>query len=121
MVERCRAGGELVFQRLSAHPRVTIARPEAAFYNFFSVDGVNDTMAFCKKLAKDYKVGLAPGEAFGRGRAGQRPALLRVRCRAAEQGPRPHRSRDQSTVDFGEREPSGRAHDHERAGGPRSQ
>ena len=70
MVERCRAGGEQVFQRLSAQPRVTIARPEAAFYNFFSVDGVTDTMAFCKKLAKDYKVGLAPGEAFGPGGQG---------------------------------------------------
>ncbi|MBN9088669.1 MAG: pyridoxal phosphate-dependent aminotransferase [Reyranella sp.] len=70
MVERCRAGRELVFQRLSANPRVTIARPEAAFYNFFSVDGVSDTMAFCKKLAKEYKVGLAPGEAFAAGGQG---------------------------------------------------
>jgi aspartate aminotransferase len=70
MVERCRAGRELVFQRLSANPRVTITRPEAAFYNFFSVDGVDDTMAFCKKLAKDYKVGLAPGEAFAAGGQG---------------------------------------------------
>jgi len=70
MVERCRAGSELVFQRLSAHPRLTIARPEAAFYAFFSVDGVTDTMTFCKRLAKDYKVGLAPGEAFGPGGQG---------------------------------------------------
>jgi len=70
MVERCRAGGELVFQRLSANPRITIARPEAAFYAFFTVDGVRDTMAFCKSLAKDYKVGLAPGEAFGPGGEG---------------------------------------------------
>jgi aspartate aminotransferase len=70
MVERCRAGGELVFQRLSANPRITIARPEAAFYAFFKVDGVADTMAFCKSLAKDYKVGLAPGEAFGPGGQG---------------------------------------------------
>jgi aspartate/methionine/tyrosine aminotransferase len=70
MVDRCREGRELVFQRLSANPRVRIARPEAAFYNFFSVDGVTDTMAFCKKLAKDYKVGLAPGEAFAAGGPG---------------------------------------------------
>ncbi len=70
MVARCRAGGELVFQRLSALPPVRIARPEAAFYAFFSVDGVTDTMAFCKKLAKEYKVGLAPGEAFGPGGQG---------------------------------------------------
>ncbi|MBL8675517.1 MAG: pyridoxal phosphate-dependent aminotransferase, partial [Rhodospirillales bacterium] len=39
MVDRCRAGGDLVFQRLSALPRVKVARPEAAFYAFFSVDG----------------------------------------------------------------------------------
>jgi aspartate aminotransferase len=70
MVERCRSGGELVFQRLSGIPRVTISRPEAAFYSFFSVDGVSDTMAFCKKLAKEYKVGLAPGEAFAAGGQG---------------------------------------------------
>ena len=70
MVDRCRAGRELVFQRLSAQPRVTIARPEAAFYNFFSVDGVSDTMSFCKTLARDYKVGLAPGEAFAAGGKG---------------------------------------------------
>jgi aspartate aminotransferase len=70
MVERCRAGGEQVFQRLSGHPRITIARPEAAFYAFFAVDGVEDTLSFCKSLAKDYKVGLAPGEAFGPGGQG---------------------------------------------------
>jgi len=70
MVDRCRAGGELVFQRLSGMKRVKVSRPEAAFYSFFSVDGVQDTMGFCKTLAKEYKVGLAPGEAFGPGGAG---------------------------------------------------
>ncbi len=70
MVERCRAGGELVFQRLSALPQVKVSRPEAAFYAFFSVEGVEDTLGFCKKLAKEYKVGLAPGEAFGPGGQG---------------------------------------------------
>ncbi|WP_425065676.1 pyridoxal phosphate-dependent aminotransferase [Reyranella sp.] len=70
MVERCRAGGELVFQRLSALPKVTIARPDAAFYAFFSVEGVSDTLAFCKTMAKQHKVGLAPGEAFGPGGQG---------------------------------------------------
>jgi aspartate aminotransferase len=70
MVERCRAGREQVFQRLSALPQVKIARPEAAFYAFFSVAGVKDTLAFCKKLAKEYKVGLAPGEAFAEGGQG---------------------------------------------------
>ena len=70
MVERCRAGGEQVFQRLSGMKRVRVARPEAAFYAFFEVDGVGDTSAFCKILASQYKVGLAPGEAFGPGGEG---------------------------------------------------
>jgi len=70
MVERCRAGGEQVFQRLSGMKRVRVARPEAAFYAFFEVDGVGDTNAFCKMLASKYKVGLAPGEAFGPGGEG---------------------------------------------------
>jgi aspartate/methionine/tyrosine aminotransferase len=55
---------------LSGLPRITIARPEAAFYAFFSVDGITDTLGFCMKLAKEYKVGLAPGEAFGPGGQG---------------------------------------------------
>jgi aspartate/methionine/tyrosine aminotransferase len=70
MLERCRAGRELVFQRLSGMPRVTVGRPEGAFYAFFAVEGVSDTMAFCKTLATRHKVGLAPGEAFGPGGPG---------------------------------------------------
>jgi aspartate/methionine/tyrosine aminotransferase len=70
MVDRCRAGGELVFQRLSALPQVSIARPEAAFYAFFSVDGITDSLAFAKKLVTDHRVGIAPGVAFGPGGEG---------------------------------------------------
>jgi aspartate/methionine/tyrosine aminotransferase len=70
MVDRCRAGGEQVFQRLSGMKRVKVARPEAAFYAFFEVEGVEDTSGFCKMLASKYKVGLAPGEAFGPGGMG---------------------------------------------------
>jgi aspartate aminotransferase len=70
MVDRCRAGGEQVFQRLSGMKRVNVARPEAAFYAFFEVEGVGDTGVFCKMLASKYKVGLAPGEAFGPGGLG---------------------------------------------------
>ena len=70
MVDRCRAGGELVYQRLSALSRVRVARPEAAFYAFFSVDGIEDSLAFASKLVTDYKVGIAPGVAFGAGGEG---------------------------------------------------
>jgi aspartate/methionine/tyrosine aminotransferase len=70
MVERCRVGRELVFQALQASPRVTLARPESAFYAFFKVAGVTDTVGFCKDLLLKTDVGLAPGEAFGPGGEG---------------------------------------------------
>lgn len=67
MVDRCRAGREQVIQRLAAHPKVKVQRPEAAFYAFFSVDGMKDSLAFASKLVLEGKVGLAPGVAFGEG------------------------------------------------------
>jgi aspartate/methionine/tyrosine aminotransferase len=70
MVERCRTGRELVFQALQAAPRVTLARPEAAFYAFFKVAGVADTVRFCKDVLLKADVGLAPGDAFGPGGEG---------------------------------------------------
>jgi len=70
MVERCRVGREVVLQALQAFPRVRLARPEAAFYAFFGVDGVTDSFAFAARAATEHKVGLAPGIAFGPGGEG---------------------------------------------------
>jgi aspartate/methionine/tyrosine aminotransferase len=42
-----------------------VARPEGAFYAFFRVDGVSDSLAFAKELLHTAKIGLAPGNAFG--------------------------------------------------------
>ena len=39
--------------------------PDGAFYAFFAVDGVADSLAFALELADRAKVGLAPGRAFG--------------------------------------------------------
>ncbi|MDX1709532.1 MAG: pyridoxal phosphate-dependent aminotransferase [Rhodovibrionaceae bacterium] len=65
MVERCRRGGELVYQRLAGLPRVTVARPRASFYCFFRVEGMDDSLAFAKRVLRETGVGLAPGSAFG--------------------------------------------------------
>jgi aspartate aminotransferase len=65
MVERCRAGREIVVQGLGAFPRVRIAPPVGAFYAFFAVDGMEDSFAFAKEMLRRCKVGLAPGAAFG--------------------------------------------------------
>ncbi|MGH6953277.1 MAG: pyridoxal phosphate-dependent aminotransferase [Alphaproteobacteria bacterium] len=64
-VERYRRARDLVYQRLTGHPRIRFARPEAAFYAFFSVDGVRDSLGFAKDLLKHTGVGLSPGTAFG--------------------------------------------------------
>ncbi len=63
--ERCRIGRDAVVPRLKDIPRVTIDEPRAAFYAFFRVDGISDSLSFAKQLYFDTKVGLAPGAAFG--------------------------------------------------------
>ena len=48
-------------------PQVRIAPGGGAFYAMFEVDGVTDTLAFCKAAVTQARVGLAPGVAFGEG------------------------------------------------------
>jgi aspartate/methionine/tyrosine aminotransferase len=50
---------------LQALPGVEVAPPSGAMYAFFRVDGVSDSMAFCRRLVEQVKLGLAPGSAFG--------------------------------------------------------
>lgn len=69
-VARYRTGRDLVCRRLTAHPRVRIAPPEATFYAFFAVEGMTDSLAFAKELLCTTGVGLAPGAAFGPGGEG---------------------------------------------------
>jgi aspartate/methionine/tyrosine aminotransferase len=70
VIDRCRRGRDLVHQRLSGHPRVRLACPEGAFYTFFAVDGLEDSLAFAKDILERTGVGLAPGSAFGPGGEG---------------------------------------------------
>jgi len=62
---RCKAGRDLVFDRLESWPRIRAARPKAAFYAFFAVDGMADSEEFAKRIIDQANVGLAPGSAFG--------------------------------------------------------
>ncbi len=78
-VGRYRSCRDLVVDRLGGLPRVSMPHPNAAFYAFFHIDGVDDTVAFAKQAVGDLGVGLAPGEAFGEDSAG----WLRV-CFAVE-------------------------------------
>ena len=63
-LERYRRNRDIVVQRLSAMKRVTLSRPEGAFYAFFAVDGMTDSVSFAHKLIDEVGVGLAPGLAF---------------------------------------------------------
>lgn len=65
MVERCRVGREAASARLLEMPRVVYSPPAAAFYAFFKVEGMDNSLEFAKTLALKYKVGVAPGTAFG--------------------------------------------------------
>jgi aspartate/methionine/tyrosine aminotransferase len=66
-VARCKEGRDLVNARLAAMPRVRLTPANGSFYTMFGVDGVADTLAFCKRAVVEARVGLAPGMAFGGG------------------------------------------------------
>ena len=34
-------------------------------YAFFGIEGIDDSLAFCKRLVREHGLGLAPGAAFG--------------------------------------------------------
>jgi aspartate/methionine/tyrosine aminotransferase len=70
LVARCGQAAETVFQQLAALPRVSLARPAGAFYAFFRVEGIDDSLAFAKRILAETGVGLAPGSAFGPGGEG---------------------------------------------------
>jgi aspartate/methionine/tyrosine aminotransferase len=64
-VERYRAARDLTVARLARMPRLSLPVPDAAFYAFIRVDGMDDSVAFAKDLLARTGVGLAPGAAFG--------------------------------------------------------
>ncbi len=66
-VARCRAGRDVVAARLAAMPRVRAIPAQGAFYAMFEVDGMSDTMAFCRRAVREARIGMAPGTSFGAG------------------------------------------------------
>jgi aspartate/methionine/tyrosine aminotransferase len=62
---RYRAARDYLVPALARIPGVTVAPPPGAMYAFFRIAGVTDSLAFCKDLVREGKLGLAPGSAFG--------------------------------------------------------
>lgn len=69
-VARCAAGRAIVNERLGRMPRVRNIPNNGSFYAMFGVDGVSDTLTFCKRAVVEARIGMAPGEAFGLGAEG---------------------------------------------------
>lgn len=65
MVDRCRAGREIVDTFVAANNRLSWAKPAGAFYGFVEIDGLTDSFNFAKELVSVARVGVAPGSAFG--------------------------------------------------------
>jgi len=64
-VARYKQARDLTIDRLQAMPKVRVHRPDGAFYAFFAVDGMTDSLNTCKEILRQTHVGLAPGAAFG--------------------------------------------------------
>ena len=62
---RYRQARDYLTARLQAMPGIEAFAAPGAMYAFFRVDGVTDSLAFCKDLVAEVGLGLAPGIAFG--------------------------------------------------------
>jgi len=63
--ERFRRARDFLVAALARLPGVEVAAPPGAMYAFFRVEGLTDSLAFCKRLVHEARLGLAPGSAFG--------------------------------------------------------
>lgn len=66
-VERCRVAHDIANERLAGMPRVANIPSSGAFYAMFGVEGVTDTLTFCKRAVHEARIGMAPGTSFGDG------------------------------------------------------
>ena len=63
--ERFGKARDLLVHSLNQIPSVKAALPPGAMYVFFGVEGMTDSLDFCKRLLAQTALGLAPGSAFG--------------------------------------------------------
>ena len=62
---RFRRARDLLLDELNRLPGVEAPMPSGTMYVFFRAPGMEDSMAFCRRLVRDAGLGLAPGSAFG--------------------------------------------------------
>jgi aspartate aminotransferase len=67
LLERCRAGRDVVENWIGRQNRVRWMKPDGAFYGFLHIDGLKDSLGFCQNMVRNDKVGVSPGWAFSLG------------------------------------------------------
>lgn len=69
-VAQARANRDLLLDALRGQNGLRLPYPSGAFYLFFGVDGMPDSMSAALRLVDEANIGLAPGGAFGAGGEG---------------------------------------------------
>ncbi|MDE2445172.1 MAG: pyridoxal phosphate-dependent aminotransferase [Alphaproteobacteria bacterium] len=64
-VGKARKNRNTVIEALKGFPQLRLSVPEGAFYAFFGIDGMKDSMATALRIIDEANVGFAPGAAFG--------------------------------------------------------
>ncbi|MBX3053592.1 MAG: pyridoxal phosphate-dependent aminotransferase [Caldilineaceae bacterium] len=70
MVELFHERMSFCYDALASVPRISLSKPEGAFYLFPQIDGVENSFEFALALLKEERVAVAPGNAFGNGGEG---------------------------------------------------
>jgi aspartate/methionine/tyrosine aminotransferase len=84
-VAKARANRDLVAASLREHPQIRFELPMGAFYLFFAVEGMKDSLATTLRIIDEAGVGFAPGGTFGPGGEGfLRMCFLRDPAKLAE-------------------------------------
>ena len=78
MLERCRAGRDVVQNFIDGQNRMRWIKPDGAFYGFLHMDGLTDSLEFARSLVKSARVGVAPGSAFGPSGAAHSDSFVRI-------------------------------------------
>ena len=64
-VTMARTNRDYALSMLREFPQLRISSPDGAFYLFFGIDGMKDSMATAMKIMDEASIGFAPGIAFG--------------------------------------------------------
>ena len=69
-VSKAKANRDTVVKALQSHSQIRLAIPDGAFYMFFGIEGMTDSMATTLRIIDEANVGFAPGGTFGQGGEG---------------------------------------------------